>query len=127
VELQRLAERSSVAGRLSCDFRSNQVPEDKLSPRLKHELLRIAQEAVHNAARHANPTAIIVTLHWEAPILVLEVKDNGCGISPDRLEQSEGLGLGNMRERASGIGGRFEIRTAANQGTDIIVTVAVAG
>ncbi|MBV8969449.1 MAG: GAF domain-containing protein, partial [Verrucomicrobia bacterium] len=53
VELQRLAERSSVAGRLSCDFRSNRIPEDKLPPRLSHELLRIAQEAVHNAARHA--------------------------------------------------------------------------
>ena len=126
VELQRLAERSSVVGRLSCDLRSNKIPEDKLPPRLKHELLRIAQEAVHNAVRHANPSAIVVTLQWETPILFLEVKDNGCGIPADRLEQSEGLGLRSMRERASGIGGRFEIQTAAGWGTSIIVTVPVA-
>jgi signal transduction histidine kinase len=125
VALQRLVESSNVADRLRCNFRSNIIPEEKLPPRVKHELLRIAQEAVHNAVRHANPTVIRVTLQWDAPNLVLQVRDNGPGIPAARLEASEGLGLGNMRERASEIGGRFEIQTAAGRGTNIIVTLPI--
>ena len=127
VALQRLVERSSVAGRLRCNFRSTNISEDTLPARVKHELLRIAQEAVHNAVRHANPAMIAVTLQWDAPDLVLRVRDNGCGISAARLEKSDGLGLANMRQRASEIGGRFEIQTAASRGTSIIVTVPVPG
>jgi signal transduction histidine kinase len=123
VALERLVDRSNVAGRLRCNFRSDNVPEDRLPPRAQHELLRIAQEAIHNAVRHANPTLIAVTLRWDAPNLVLRVKDNGSGIAAARLEKSEGFGLRNMRERASEIDGRFEIQTAVGHGTTIIVTV----
>jgi signal transduction histidine kinase len=123
--LQRLVERSSVPGRIRCDFRSDNVSENRLPPRVKHELLRIAQEAIHNALRHANSTAIAVALQWNAPNLVLQVTDNGSGISAARLERGEGLGLDNMRGRASEIGGRFEIQTAAGRGTSIIVTVRI--
>jgi signal transduction histidine kinase len=126
VALQALVERSSVAGRLRCNFRSDKVPENRLPPRLQHELLRIAQEAIHNAVRHANPTVIAVSLRWDTPNLVLQVKDNGSGISAARLEKSEGLGLCSMRERASVIDGRFEIETAAGHGTSIIVTVPIS-
>jgi signal transduction histidine kinase len=124
--LQRLVDRSSVAGRLRCNFRSDNIPENSLPPRVQHELFRIAQEAIHNAVRHANPTLIAVTLRWETPNLVLQVKDNGSGIAAARLEKSEGFGLANMRERASVLDGRFEIQTAAGQGTSIILTVPVS-
>ncbi len=126
VALERLVDRSNVAGRLRCSFRSDNVPEDRLPPRAQHEMLRIAQEAIHNAVRHANPTLIGVTLRWDAPNLVLRVKDNGSGIAAARLEKSEGFGLRNMRERASEIDGRFEIETAAGHGTTIIVTVPIS-
>jgi signal transduction histidine kinase len=126
VGLQRLVERSSVAGRLRCNFRSDNIPENSLPPGVQHELLRIAQEAIHNAVRHANPTLITVTLRWDALNLVLQIKDNGCGISAARLEQSDGFGLGNMRKRASEIDGRLEIQTAAGHGTSIIVAVPIS-
>jgi nitrate/nitrite-specific signal transduction histidine kinase len=93
---------------------------------MQNQLLRIAQEAIHNAVRHANPTVVAVTLRCEASNLVLQVKDNGSGISAARLEKSEGCGLGNMRERASEIDGRLEIQTAAGHGTSITVTVPVS-
>jgi signal transduction histidine kinase len=125
IALQRLTERWSVAGRLRCNFRSDNIPENTLPPRAKHELLRITQEAIHNAVRHADPTLIVVTLRWDAPNLVLQVKDNGSGISAARLEKCEGFGLENMRERASEIDGKFEIKTAAGHGTTIIVTMPV--
>ena len=123
VALRHLVERSSVPGRLRCELRSDKIPEDSLPPKVQHALLRIAQEAIHNAMRHAKPTLIVVSLRWNRPNLVLQVSDNGSGISAARLEKNEGFGLGNMRARASEIDGRFEIRTAADHGTTIIVTV----
>jgi signal transduction histidine kinase len=126
VALQRLVDGSSVASRLRCNFRSDIIPENSLPPKLRHELLRIAQEAIHNAVRHANPTVVTVSLRWDTPSLVLKVKDNGSGISAARLEKSEGLGLGSMKERASVIGGQFEIETGAGHGTSIIVTVPIS-
>ena len=92
---------------------------------MKHDLLRIGQEAIHNAVRHANPTLVAVSLEWHAPNLTLQIKDNGSGISRVRLEKSEGLGLNNMRQRALEIGGRFEIQTAPDRGTTVIVIVPV--
>ena len=126
VALQALVERTSLPGRLRCDFQSDNIPEKSLPPRVLHQLLRIAQEAIHNAVRHANPSVIAVTLRWDAPNLLLQVKDNGSGLSAARLEKSEGVGLGNMRERASEIDGRFEIQTAPGHGTSITVTVPIS-
>src|SRR5262249_20349430 len=82
-------------------------------------------EAIHNAVRHANPTVIAVALRWNAPNLILQVKDNGSGIAAAQLK-NEGFGLGNMRERVSEIDGKLEIRTAVGQGTTIRVTVPIA-
>jgi signal transduction histidine kinase len=124
--LQRLVEHSSVTGAVDCTFQAGQIPEDSLEPRVKHELLRIGQEAIHNALRHANPTLIAVTLEWRSPNLTLQIKDNGSGISRTRLEQSEGLGLANMRQRAAEIDGEFEIQTVAGRGTTVMVSVPVA-
>jgi signal transduction histidine kinase len=121
--LQGLAERWTVPGRLRCEFRSENVAEDRLSDTSKHQLLRIAQEAIHNAVRHANPTLIAISLRWDARNVVLEVTDNGLGISAGRLAKCEGFGLRNMKKRAREIDGRFEIKTAPGQGTSIIVTV----
>jgi len=123
--LQRLVEHSNVAGRLRCDLRSDNIPEESLPPRIQHELLRIAQEAISNAVRHAKPTLVSVTLRWEPPNLILKVKDNGSGISSASLEQSEGFGLRNMRTRASQIDGKLDIQTAAGRGTSIVLTVPI--
>jgi signal transduction histidine kinase len=124
--LQRLLETSNVAGLLRCEFRSDNIPEERLPPRIQHELLRFAQEAISNAVRHASPTVVSVTLRWEPPNLILEVKDNGSGISSASLEKSEGFGLRNMRIRASQIDGKLDIHTAANYGTSIVLTVAIS-
>jgi len=124
--LQRLVERSNVSGRLRCDFRSDRIPEQSLPGTVQHELLRIAQEALSNAVRHAKPTVVTVTLRWDPPNLILQVKDNGSGISSDRLEKSDGVGLGSMRDRATQIDATLEIQTAYGHGTSITVTVQIA-
>src|SRR5271166_5485199 len=124
--LQQLVERSNLAGRVRCDFRYDPIPEERLPATVQHQLLRIAQEAISNAVRHAKPTVVTVTLRWDTPNLILQVTDNGSGISSARLEKSEGVGLDSMRERAAQIDGRLEIQTAAGRGTSIIVTVPIS-
>src|SRR4029077_6585676 len=71
-------------------------------------------------------TSIDVSLKWDASNLVLQVEDNGSGISRVSLDKSEGFGLRNMRARASHIGGKLEIQTAADHGTSVIVTVPIS-
>jgi signal transduction histidine kinase len=123
--LQKVVERSNVAGRLRCDFRANSIPKNGLPNRVQHELLRIAQAAIGNAIRHGQPTIVIVTLRWRPPNLILQIKDNGFGIPKTRLEKSESIGLFSMRERAAQIDAKLDIRTGPGLGTRIIVTVPV--
>jgi PAS domain S-box-containing protein len=124
--LQKLVERSNIPGRLRSNFRSDRIPDENLPARIQHELLRIAQEAISNAVRHAKPTVVTVTLRWDPPNLILQVKDNGSGIPKALLQKSEGVGLDSMRERAAQIDAKLEIQTAAGHGTSIIVTVPIS-
>jgi predicted ATPase/signal transduction histidine kinase len=123
--LQNLVERSNIPGRLHCTFQSMGVPEEGLPARIQHELLRISQEAISNAVRHAKPTVASVTLTWEPPNLILKVRDNGSGISSASLQKSEGFGLRNMRSRASQIDGVLTIQSVVGHGTSIVVTVPI--
>src|ERR1700730_19304670 len=93
---------------------------------IQHELLRITQEAISNAVRHAKPTVVNVTLRWNPPNLILKVKDNGSGISSASREKSEGFGLGNMRTRASKIDGKLDIHTTVGHGTSIVLAMPIA-
>jgi signal transduction histidine kinase len=119
--LQKLVERSNVPGRLRCNFHASGVPEERLPPTARHELLRIAQEAISNAVRHAKPTVISVSVRGEPPNLVLEVTDNGSGIAEPQLASGDGFGLSSMRARAENLGAQFDVRTAPGRGTSIVV------
>ena len=67
-----------------------------------------------------------MSLRWDLPKLILQVKDNGSGIPKTRLEKSDGVGLDSMRERAAQIDAKLEIESAAGHETSIIVTVPVS-
>jgi signal transduction histidine kinase len=123
--LQMLVDRSNIPGRLRCTFHSNSVRDESLPQAVQRELLRIAQEAISNALRHAKPTVLSVSLRSSPPNLVLEVRDNGSGIASERLKTEEGFGFISMRERAKKLNGTLEIRTAPGRGTSIIVSLPV--
>jgi PAS domain S-box-containing protein len=120
--LQTLAERSNIAGRLRCTFRSKLKDDESVPVGIRQDLLRIAQEAISNALRHAKSTAISVTLSSDPPNLVLKVKDNGIGLTSE-VETREGFGFVNMRARVKKLKGALDIRTAPGRGTSIIVRV----
>jgi signal transduction histidine kinase len=87
---------------------------------------RIAQEAVHNALRHAGAGMIDVTLAYHTGSVVLEVRDDGGGFDPATQDgASRRLGLLSMRERAKTAGGRLEL-TSTDDGTTVRLRVPTA-
>ena len=121
--LRQLAERSTVPSRVTCRFEGSGVTTG-LVPEHEHALLRIAQEAVTNAVRHAQPDTIKIALLLEGEHLVLRVSDDGLGMAhlPERYAQ-QGFGLTNMRERAQAIGGSWQIDSSVGRGTHISVRI----
>jgi signal transduction histidine kinase len=84
------------------------------------EILRIAQEAIQNALRHAGAGRVSVRLAAGNGGLVLEVADDGVGFDPADPElRSKRLGLTSMEERAERLRGRLEIRSAPARGTTV--------
>lgn len=88
------------------------------------QLLRIANEAVHNAVRHAAAHQVTVNLHGEPDSgevgLLLEVSDDGHGFDPGDPElRSRHLGLTSMAQRAAELGGRLTIDSRPGQGTTV--------
>jgi signal transduction histidine kinase len=119
--LQMLVERSNVPGRLRCNFSSKGFREEILSLTVQQNLLRIAQEAINNALRHAKPTVISVLLKGDSSLATLEIRDNGSGMDRIQLETEEGLGIASMRDRAKELDAQLDIRTAPGRGTTVSV------
>lgn len=100
----------------------------ELSPATKHHLLRLAQEALTNAVRHAAAEFIRVTLAYEPAEVVLTVSDDGNGFFPDDiLKRGFGhFGLRGMRSRAAKIGAEVRIDSAPGRGTLVTVRVPLS-
>jgi signal transduction histidine kinase len=90
------------------------------------QLLRIGQEAIANAVRHAQATTVTAELRYGANEIVLHVTDDGRGVDQDAAARAGGLGLASMRERARAAGGTMHFRSAIGQGTRVEVTVPYA-
>lgn len=87
-------------------------------------LLRVAQEALHNALRHSGAVHVGVTLHRRGTGAVLRVTDDGGGFDPHTVRRAgRHLGLVSMRDRAGGTGGRLTVRSAPGEGTTIEMEV----
>ncbi|MBI4783286.1 MAG: PAS domain S-box protein [Oscillatoriophycideae cyanobacterium NC_groundwater_1537_Pr4_S-0.65um_50_18] len=94
-----------------------------LPTEVENNLLRMGQEALTNAIKHANADEIRVELVYDRDQVCLCVRDNGQGFGVGNIPPSEGFGLLGMSERAERIGAQLTIRSQPGQGTEIIVTV----
>ncbi|MFI7438513.1 GAF domain-containing sensor histidine kinase [Nonomuraea indica] len=93
-----------------------------VEPAVEVALLRVAQESLHNALRHADATEVSVRLGHAGGRLVLSVRDDGKGFDQT---VSRGLGLVSMRERAESVGGVMTVESAPGEGTAVSVEVDV--
>jgi PAS domain S-box-containing protein len=96
--------------------------EPEIALKVKQDLYRIAQEALHNTVKHAHASKIVLRLHQTREVVTLEVCDNGRGF--DATASFPGhLGLHSMQERVTGVGGELQIESTPGQGTCIRVQV----
>jgi signal transduction histidine kinase len=94
----------------------------QLAPRTQADVLRIVQEALSNAARHADARAVRVRVAGEGADLVVSVVDDGRGFEPARVEAGH-VGLMTMRERAALIGADLAVDSKPGAGTRVVLTV----
>lgn len=100
--------------------------EGRMKIRIEKELFRIAQEALNNAVKHAQPTRVDVSLQLAPNQARLEVTDDGIGFDSTRpAPRSRHLGLTSMEERARALGAKLSIETARGEGTKVVVEVPI--
>ncbi|MEU6424667.1 GAF domain-containing sensor histidine kinase [Microbispora sp. NPDC046973] len=97
----------------------------ELAPEIEVAVLRVAQEALHNAVRHARAARIDVRLAHREAALVLEVTDDGVGFDSAGLNGAgaRGLGLLSMSDRAQAVGGTLTVSSAPGRGTTVRLEV----
>ncbi|MCX4879829.1 MULTISPECIES: GAF domain-containing sensor histidine kinase [unclassified Streptomyces] len=87
-------------------------------------LLRVAQEALHNALRHSGAEHVEVALARRGTAVALRVTDDGSGFDPQSIRRAgRHLGLVSMRDRTSGVGGRLTVQSEPGKGTTIEMEV----
>lgn len=99
----------------------NSGNERALPLRISDTLLRIGQEAIANAVRHAHPNSLILSLIYETTALEMVVEDDGCGFLVS--SESAGFGIRGMGKRADSIAARFTIQSTPGKGTVVRVLV----
>jgi PAS domain S-box-containing protein len=97
--------------------------ESPLEKGLSIALFRIAQEALTNVARHAEATKVELSLSGSDREVILEVRDDGRGITVNEITGFDSLGILGMRERAHALGGKVSVRKGRDGGTIVKVTV----
>lgn len=99
-------------------------PEDiKLDMGKSTVIFRIFQEAVTNVIRHASASRIYISLSRNAERLILEIRDNGTGISTEQVKNPKSFGIIGMKERALAAGGEVTIEGIPMKGTIVKVEI----
>jgi signal transduction histidine kinase len=107
---------------IACDVRLS-LGETMLSRNHATAIFRIYQETLTNVIRHARATRVSILLQAQEDRLILEVKDNGRGITEEETRGAKAFGLIGMRERVLALKGELAISGRSGQGTTVTVTV----
>jgi signal transduction histidine kinase len=91
--------------------------------KIEMNILRIGQEAVANAIKHAHASQVQIELHYTTEKVVLKVSDDGRGFSPDQANSAGHFGMLDMRERAESLDSQLQIVSVPGRGTSITVEV----
>ena len=121
--LRDFGERVTVGTPIKFELAVHGVPRG-IAANVDQQLLRIAQEAVVNAVRHAEPHGVRVELCYDAAAVTLRVCDDGRGFDPRILREGEGhYGLVGMKERAASVGGTLHISSHDGRGAQVEAVV----
>jgi signal transduction histidine kinase len=122
--LQRVVDEFSDRYGIQAELECHSVPAG-MHHRTAAEAVRIVEEALSNAGRHADPTLVRVEARVESDVLLVTVRDNGRGFDTHAVPSGR-FGLAGMRERAELIGGELVLDSQPLDGTRLSLRVALA-
>jgi len=93
--------------------------EVPISASERDDIVRIAREAIVNAATHGAARKVTVSLEPEDDRVALRIRDDGCGIGIDEMPARIGYGLRSMHERAAALGAQLTTRERLDGGTEL--------
>jgi signal transduction histidine kinase len=121
-DIRAFEERTGIECELSLP--SGPLP---LAPEVETAAYRIVQEAMTNVARHANATRLEIRMRTRGNEMLVEVRDDGRGITGEDLRGRTGLGLVGMRERARQIGATVDVEGVDGKGTIVSLRIPLKG
>jgi two-component system, NarL family, sensor histidine kinase LiaS len=96
----------------------------ELDPAAEPAVLRLVQEALANAVKHARPSRVVLRARDAGSgRAVLSISDDGAGFDPARAAERHGMGLDLMRERVTELGGELQLESAPGAGTTVRITL----
>lgn len=95
------------------------------TPAVFEAICQMAHEAISNAVRHSDATAITVTASQNQNQFIINVEDNGKGFDVSKLNHAEGLGLRNLQHRAAMLSGHVSVHSVATEGTRLTISMPV--
>lgn len=98
-------------------------PKIVINPEIANAVFRILQEALTNILRYAEATRVKISLNATEEQIELKVKDNGKGISKEKIKDPQSLGLIGMRERLYPFGGALDIKGRKGKGTTVSIVI----
>ena len=112
---------SQTAERFRIGLDLDIVPDVRLSPTRAEALVRVACEAITNAAKHSGAARVTLRLERDGSLVRMQVADRGCGF--DTSVPRGGFGLVSMRERIRSVGGELRINSGPGRGSEVEVAV----
>lgn len=118
--------------KIETDFDSAGLDFAVLDEETEINIYRILQEALSNVRKHAQASRVVIRLVASWPSIILRINDNGCGFDTGAMlaggeHGDRHMGLSNMRERVTLLGGSFSIETGPQGGTRIRVEIPQRG
>jgi signal transduction histidine kinase len=96
----------------------------ELDPATEPAVLRVVQEALANAVKHARPSRVVLRARDAGSgRAVLSISDDGAGFDPARAAERHGMGLDLMRERVTELGGQLQLESTPGEGTTVRITL----
>ena len=107
--------------KITINYSADVRTDAEVPAQVKIQLIRVVQELITNIIKHAQATAITITLRHSPENIALLVTDNGVGFDTSVLKQ--GLGLGSLEMRAQYLNGRYRLKSAPGAGTRVLLAI----
>lgn len=123
--IKNFVDRLSAMHEVKIEF-STDLRDERFDSNIEVILYRVVCELINNSLKHSHCTTINLSLRHANGCLIVEYGDNGCGFTPQSVEQC-GMGLSNIRSRVSSLGGKIIINSRPNAGMTARIAVATDG